>query len=136
MTERRGTREFGRRKEDQISADTLSKIARLAVRYNWIATLLLAFMLALGFGFKTPKDAFNEIHTEINKNTAYDSATFVELRQKDRETEDRFRTHMEDMQYIKDLVEGMAVRDCQTNYRRAQEALIPCSRLFRERGLQ
>lgn len=117
--------ERGRRKEDSLS---LSKLAQFGLKYNWIITLFFAFFLMLGFGFKTPRDAFSEIHKKIDKNWVIDSIALQELRAVDRALGG-------DQAYIKSLLESSVLAQCD-GLERAATRYLPCSRLKRERGIE
>ena len=117
--------ERGRRKEDYL---TLSRLAKFGLKYNWLITLLFAFFLMLGFGFKTPKDAFSEIHTKVDKNWVIDSITHNELRAVDKQLG-------ADQAYIKDLLESSVLAQCDA-MDKSSTRYLPCSRLKRERGLE
>ena len=53
----------GRRKGD---SDALTRFSSFVIKYHWILTVILAFFLALGFGFQTPAAIFAEIHSSID----------------------------------------------------------------------
>lgn len=118
-------REGGRRKEDHLSVSFLTKIG---LKYNWLITLFFAFLVMLGFGFKTPKSALDEIHTKINRNWVIDSLAFIELRKEDANS-------IAERAYIKSLLESSILAQCDA-LDRSSTKYLPCIRLRRERGYE
>jgi hypothetical protein len=116
----------GRRKED---TDGWAKVFSFFVRFNWVATILFAFFLMLGFGFETPQKTFTKINERVSRNWVLDSIQLHELRVKD--TEGR-----EERRQLKMLVESLVIMECRASPRVAQDNRLPCRRLFREWGLE
>ena len=105
------------------------------MKYNWIITLGFAVFLMLGFGFKTPKDAFAELKaaiegvkttTEVNKKIAADGLDTVRVRLNESEQERR---------KLQNLLEASVIAQCKSLPRNAVQYL-PCRRLYREWGIE
>lgn len=45
-----------------------SRIGSTFMKFNWLFTLIVAFLIALGFGFKTPEAQFDSLRREIEQN--------------------------------------------------------------------
>ena len=123
----------GRRRDD--SNGFWGKAAALGMKYNWIITLGFAVFLMLGFGFKTPKDAFAELKeaiegvkttTEVNKKIAADGLDTVRVRLNESEQERR---------KLQNLLEASVIAQCKSLPRNAVQYL-PCRRLYREWGIE
>ena len=102
---------------------------------NLIITLAVAVFLMLGFGFKTPKDAFAELKaaiegvkttTEVNKKIAADGLDTVRVRLNESEQERR---------KLQNLLEASVIAQCKSLPRNAVQYL-PCRRLYREWGIE
>ncbi len=117
-------RENGRRKEDN---DILAKIANLGIKYHWMFTLVILFLIALGFGFRTPASIFAEMRSEIKANKATTDSAIKRL-----EGVDAINDH--DARYLKDLIELSVIAQCKSMPRTATQYL-PCRRLYNERGI-
>lgn len=103
----------------------LAWVVDMLGKANWLFTLVIVVMLALGFGFKTPKAKFEEIDNvvkSLNNKISVVEGGATELRK---------------------LVEDMVTMECIKGLRGTAEARrtlldaqVPCARLLRERGLQ
>jgi hypothetical protein len=116
----------GRRREDH---DTVARVFNFFVKFHWLATILFAFFLMLGFGFKTPQASFAEINARITKNWIVDSVALIELREVDKQS-------TQERAYLKQMIESLVIMECRRNARSAQDNRLPCRRLYREWGLE
>jgi len=119
-------RENGRRKEDH---NLFARLANLGIRYHWLATLLFAFFLMLGFGFRTPAQAFADLRALIDHDRVVDSLSI-------RGIKDRNELADKDRREMRNLLEALVIMQCRLNTRVSQDNRLPCRRLFREWGLE
>lgn len=125
--------QYGKRRDD--SNGFWGKAAALGMKYNWIATLLFAIFLVLGFGFKTPRDAFAELSAAIesvkktaseNKKIADDGIDSLSI---------AIERGAKQRDELKTLVEASVIAQCKSLPRNATQYL-PCKRLYREWGIE
>lgn len=116
----------GRRRDDKNNIFT--RVAALGMKYNGLITLLFAFFLMLGFGFKTPKDAFSEIKAEIEVNKGISKASIDSLRDRANDLEAQNKG-------LKNLLEASVIAQCKSLPTGAKQYL-PCARLYREWGIE
>ena len=127
--------QYGRRRDDVTGV--WGRIAAVGMKYNWLVTLFFALMLALGFGFRTPRDAFSEIHKSIDElkatvdyNKTNGSAAVDSLRDKLSATE-------YERAQLKQLIESSITAQCLYYPSKVSRSSgLPCARLFRERGIE
>lgn len=125
--------QYGKRRDD--SNGFWGKAAAYGMKYNWLVTLFFAIFLLLGFGFKTPRDAFAELGAAIEavKKTAAENKAIADegLDSLSRAVERGARERQE----LKTLVEGSVIAQCKSLPRSATQYL-PCKRLYREWGIE
>lgn len=127
--------QHGKRRDDNTGL--LGKLAFWGMKYNWIVTLGFGLFLILGFGFKTPRDAFAELrdaisevkHTaNLNKDVADAAMDTLSVR--------ITRSDIEQSQ-LRSLIESSITAQCLYYPKKvSRTALLPCARLFRERGIE
>lgn len=84
---------------------TVTRIASLAMRWQWLLWLFFATMIAVGFDFKTPSQKFAEVAGEAikNRNAMEYRINGVERRMNEQD---------ERMQRALNILEGLAIDAC------------------------
>lgn len=125
-------RENGRRKEDH---SFLARLANIAIKYHWLATLFLMIFWALGFGLETPAKLFAEVRasieavkTDVKINKILADSAVQQLKAADTQSD-------KERGYLKDLLELSVIAQCKTMPKAATQYL-PCRRLYNERGIE
>lgn len=120
--------QHGRRRDDGHSYGAI--IAAYGMKYNWLVTLLFAFFLMLGFGFKTPKDAFSELRASVDSNKIARLANVDTLQKQINATRN-------EALYLRSLLESSVTAQCLSLPKRVTASSgVPCAKLLRERGLE
>lgn len=101
-------------------------------RWNWLITIILALLLALGFGFQTPKQKFDAIDNSTNDVRLEVKDLRLQVQESKLETKE-LRKLIEDVVTIECI---KSTRSTLQARRILLDAQIPCARLLRERGLQ
>lgn len=102
----------------------LARVSSVFLKYNWIVSLMMISLYALGFGLETPSKKFDEVKAEIRTNKAAVDITLDSLR-KVNEAAMRERAKM------MDLLIGVALDVCT---RRSQDTYayqrLNCNKLL------
>ena len=68
---------------------TVSRISVLYDRYKFLVPIIVTVLVALGFGFKTPKAHMDDIRDEIHHNRDWTEAVFDTLVRQNKERSER-----------------------------------------------
>lgn len=90
-------------------AEDLNWVARVGsifLKWNWLITILAAFIIALGFDFRTPSSRFKQIDSGLHAQDLHMGMRVDSLNA-------RLTTQETNQARMYDLIEGLAIDVCQ-----------------------